>query len=90
MVIYIYIYTLYISLHANILMKGMNPFLLTPQNGLFSLSKVTGLVEGKTLNPKPEECCLRESVALLCTILLLSTYPKSVADSTQTYKKIPV
>ena len=40
--------------------------------GLFSIVKTTSLGEGKTLNSKPEKCSSRKSVALWCTILLLS------------------
>ena len=61
-----------ISLHANVLGKGIYPFLLSNpvsmgktvgQNGFLSLVRAGGHREWKSFNSKPEESCLRKSEA---------------------------
>ena len=66
------------SLHANTNGKCMNSSVLSS-----SLPRATGPSERKV-----EDRCLGKSVVHWCTILLLSTHPKSVASSTQTFISI--
>ena len=56
--------------------------------GLSSFGRVTGIGERKPLNSKPEECFSVESVEHWRIILRLSSNPRRVAGSIQTFTTI--
>ena len=61
---------------------------IVAQGGLFNFGNATSVGERKTLNLKPEQCYLGESMAHRYTIFLLSAHQKIVAAPTQTFTTI--